>query len=952
MFVAHGFSSRSREADMLRSGLAFVCFCVAILATTSSFAQQPVIVDVRLSQPPPNQLRIADLWKVELNNRSGRTVRVFLHGTAEEKSIPDGIIADANSREMDIPPGRTMLTGTMVQPVKVNESNDRYRDALLRTGTVPTGDYEICCEVIYVETQEVVGRDCKFVTINRISVPILIAPPDEGEIVERYPVFTWMNSVPPAPGTTIKYRIRMAEVFGNQTPQDAMERNPAWFEMRGLLRTIFQYPVSTRQFVVGQKYCWMIEAYEERGSTYVPLGESEIWWFTYKPMKADEPTTTTPKGPAVVVAPSADCPGENWDFEIGTLACWEPEGPAFADDPIYDTHPVIGNVGHNGKYWTSSLGALDGDIAKGTMLSQEFQIQNSVVGFLFGGFNDEGTGVELLVEKQPKDTFKLQTREISGTAKSWWKVYTTSARNEAGASERLAPIEWDVLKYLNRAARIFIRDSSEKAHLNVDHFRFFDKEKLDSVKFPVLVMAAGENHTLVATPEEKPPKNLQDKFKSNISDLKGGNIQLNDVNVVNETSPQVKGQYSSTYQGMPNIRSNTTPDNEEPLSNVMLTKATPEVTKLQNNLALSALVPKNIVWGWGDNEDKSVGPQLPSIVKEPAKVKGATEVQALAAGVWQSLAVGKDGGLKGWGENEWAQLGTGDRSAKSNPTVINGIAGVTSASTGAFHSLAVTNTGQVYVWGWNKFFGCGFFLPVHFNATTHQVDSTLFFKVPSPHGYVKAGRSVSAGEAHAVVLTSAGSVVTWGINHHGQTGQPLDEPYTIQPKPLKVGPGTPRYVVAISAGFDHTLALGRDGKVWAWGGNASGQLGDGSVKDRTTPQPVKMIGGIRAIAAGAGYSLALDSTGTVYAWGNNVLGQLGDGTRVGKFEPVKVSRVDAAQGIVAGGAHAMAVRTDGSVWTWGTNDYGQLGEGPITNLLPVPLDPPIGPLRVERLASP
>jgi len=248
------------------------------------------------------------------------------------------------------------------------------------------------------------------------------------------------------------------------------------------------------------------------------------------------------------------------------------------------------------------------------------------------------------------------------------------------------------------------------------------------------------------------------------------------------------------------------------------------------------------------------------------------------------------------------------------------------------------------------------------------VDSTVFLYRPYPMEGITNVLDVEAGEAHSVILKVNGTVYATGLNDRGQTGQSLDEPLTDRftkvtlpqgraSNPSKTlaarGAGTPTAtgIIAIAAGFDHTLALGSNGHVLAWGGNASGQLGNGSTADSPTPVTVQNLSGICAIAAGDAFSMALDTNGRVFAWGNNVLGQLGDGTRVGKWVPVQVGTIDAVQGIVAGGSHAMAVRADGGLWTWGTNDYGQLGEGPVTNLLPVPLEPPTPPTRVERLAE-
>ena len=64
------------------------------------------------------------------------------------------------------------------------------------------------------------------------------------------------------------------------------------------------------------------------------------------------------------------------------------------------------------------------------------------------------------------------------------------------------------------------------------------------------------------------------------------------------------------------------------------------------------------------------------------------------------------------------------------------------------------------------------------------------------------------------------------------------------------GVWTAFYVPKIAAGGSHTVALKNDGTVWAWGNNSSGQLGDGTTTDRTTPAPVNGLTDVIAIAGG------------------------------------------------------------------------------------------------------
>src|SRR5262249_19254446 len=139
-------------------------------------------------------------------------------------------------------------------------------------------------------------------------------------------------------------------------------------------------------------------------------------------------------------------------------------------------------------------------------------------------------------------------------------------------------------------------------------------------------------------------------------------------------------------------------------------------------------------------------------------------------------------------------------------------------------------------------------------------------------------------------------------------------------------------VVAVAMGVSHTVALRSDGTVWTWGDNAQGQLGDGGVlASRSVPGLVSGLTDIVAIAAGFDHTLALKSDGSVYAWGDNFGGQIGDGTTVDRKAPFKIPGLSGVTAVAAGAYHSVAVLGNGTVSTWGLNTSGQLGDGSHTN---------------------
>lgn len=184
---------------------------------------------------------------------------------------------------------------------------------------------------------------------------------------------------------------------------------------------------------------------------------------------------------------------------------------------------------------------------------------------------------------------------------------------------------------------------------------------------------------------------------------------------------------------------------------------------------------------------------------------------------------------------------------------------------------------------------------------------------------------ISANWQHTCALDAAGSAWCWGANDAGQLGNGSTDDSA---QPVAVSAAGLRFT-EIAAGGDHTCALVDDGSVRCWGGNFTGQLGDGGNSDRSTPVEVLLPGGVSATAvvAGDAHACALTTAGTIYCWGGNYYGQLGDGSDVPSNIPVQVSSAIAFVAISARSGHTCALTAEGDGYCWGRGTEGQLGDG-------------------------
>ena len=187
---------------------------------------------------------------------------------------------------------------------------------------------------------------------------------------------------------------------------------------------------------------------------------------------------------------------------------------------------------------------------------------------------------------------------------------------------------------------------------------------------------------------------------------------------------------------------------------------------------------------------------------------------------------------------------------------------------------------------------------------------------------------IAAGDSHSAAVTKDGDLYMWGTNGSGQLGIQSNVASNI---PVKVNNSSStlpeKSVKYVALGTYHSAAITKYGSLYMWGYNNYGQLGNGSTTNSYTP--VKIMENVAAVSLGACHSAAITKDGSLYMWGENSDGQLGNGSTTNRSTPVKIMENVAT--VSLGAWHSAAITKDGSLYMWGYNNYGQLGNGSTTN---------------------
>ncbi|MBK8480087.1 MAG: PQQ-binding-like beta-propeller repeat protein [Proteobacteria bacterium] len=422
----------------------------------------------------------------------------------------------------------------------------------------------------------------------------------------------------------------------------------------------------------------------------------------------------------------------------------------------------------------------------------------------------------------------------------------------------------------------------------------------------------------------------------------------------------------------------TTTDSLGPIAVPTLGNAVAELAV--GSHANCALLGDQSLWCWGYGGGYQMGNGAWSDQPTPAPVTALGTTVAEVSLSSHACVRRLDGSLWCWGVNQLAELGDGTVALRSTPVRSVGLScdcgdGVCSrtemregcpadcrqescgdgrctgaedetscaldcdrplfaeVATGDRHACARSPDGTLRCWGENAYGQLGG--PAPWQSMSPLVVTALGTSTTS----------IALGGGHSCARLSDGTLWCWGDNYYGQLGD--NSTSTRYNGPVRVATlGT--NIGQFRTAYAHTCARLTNGRLFCWGSNANGQLGNGTTVRRLTPLRITAVGNsVAEVAVGhyynvydSGHTCARRNDGSVACWGDNSAGQLGDGTTMQRLWPVEVTALGTtATQISTRGRHSCALRNDGSLWCWGSNWTGQLGDGTGSNqLLPVRVD--------------
>ena len=311
----------------------------------------------------------------------------------------------------------------------------------------------------------------------------------------------------------------------------------------------------------------------------------------------------------------------------------------------------------------------------------------------------------------------------------------------------------------------------------------------------------------------------------------------------------------------------------------------------------------------------------PAGAQTPAPEAG-TSWRSVDAGAIATCAISTTRHLFCWGYDGDGILGNGSPNADSNVPVevAGGFGDWDTVSVGDATACAIRTNHRLYCWGADR------------RGSLGNGPGTNSSNVPvEVAGATADWAAVSTLGASVCALKTTGRLFCFGEDDEGQLGN--GAPFASAPVPVPVAGGASNWAT-ITAGNEHMCARKTTGRLFCWGRDADGNIGDGRPLQQRT-RPTAVAGGATnwgQVGAGYRHSCAVKTTGRLLCWGWNFRGQLGvPGDPITRAAPTEVYGATADWTSVAGGSYTTCGRrVSGRLYCWGDNTYRTLGNPSVT----------------------
>ncbi len=299
---------------------------------------------------------------------------------------------------------------------------------------------------------------------------------------------------------------------------------------------------------------------------------------------------------------------------------------------------------------------------------------------------------------------------------------------------------------------------------------------------------------------------------------------------------------------------------------------------------------------------------------------GKTPV-SISCGSQHTIVLMSDGTIYGTGNNKYGQLGIGNTTNKSSLTEMIIPSGKTPAAIacGYFHTVVLMRDYTIYATGNNSDGELG---------DTTTTDKTTLSIMRNNTGQVPV--AIACGAYNTMILMLTGNIYGVGYNGYGQLGDGTTANKYVMTKMINNTGQTPD---SIYCGSNHTIVFMNNGSIYGTGVNGGGQLGLGNTNNKTTLTSMTIPSGKTPtlISCGGNHTIVKMDDGSVYGTGRNTNGQLGNGTIINKttLTEMTIYSGKTTSSISCGFAYTMLTMTDGSIYGVGYNYDGQFGDGTI-----------------------